>query len=116
MVNNVEFDFTEEQLCSMVGLHSTGVSIHDCEDFEQLPFHTTSKSLWNTIIYDHDPRNEEQMGFVDLTPFASIIVKILHQDIYLRSGTPTRPHFQVLITTYCIIMGIHVNWSGLVYV
>lgn len=99
----------------MVRLPSSNMSIHNCEDFEHLPFHTILESLWNTIAYNHDPRNEEQMGSVDLTPLASIIVKILHRDIYRRYGTPTWPHFQVLIATYRIIKGMHVNWSGLVF-
>lgn len=96
MVNNVEFDLIQEQLASM----TYKSLLVDCEDYGQLPFHTTAKSVWHTIAYGHDPRLEEQMGLMDLTPIASIIMKILHCDIYPRSGTPTRPHFQVLIAIF----------------
>lgn len=80
-----------------------------------LPFHTTPENVWNTIAYGHDPRYEEQMGSVDLTPIASMIVKIIHRNIFPRIGTPTRPQFQVLIATYCIIKVIHINWCGMVF-
>lgn len=57
VVNNIEFNFNEDQLSAQFGLHSSGVYIQDCETFEQLPFHLDQEIIWNAIGYGFDPRN-----------------------------------------------------------
>lgn len=71
------------------------------------------EEFWNTLSVGYKPWNEEPLELTDLMPIVSMIVKIIHRNIYPHVGYLVRPYFQVLAATLCILKCMQVNWSSL---
>lgn len=52
------------------------------------------------------------MVLTDLSPIASMLVKIVHKNIYPKARYPVETYYQVLVVVFCILNTLQVNWSA----
>lgn len=66
------------------------------------------------MIIGYDLRHDKDLALMNMNHIASMIVKIIHQNLYPRVGYLVMTHFQVFLATFRVIRKIQVNWSALV--
>lgn len=113
-VNNEEITLKEINIATWCNLPNTGLNIEMCTDLESLPVQCSEEEFWSTLSEGYDPRDDKELTLTKLNVLASMIVRIIHKNIYPRAGKPLKAHFQVLAATFCILKRYQVNWCGLV--
>jgi len=114
MVNGSLLNISSSHLNLYAKLPNQGVMLHMFTKLEDLPFKCTYEQLSRVLTHKYNPMSQKNILASDLTPEASIMLRILHQNIQPNASHGCESLNIALVAIYCIIMKIQVDWASLV--
>jgi len=114
MVNGSLLNISSSHLNLYAKLPNQGVMLHMFTKLEDLPFKCTYEHLSRVLTHKYNPMSQKHILASNLTPEASIMLRILHQNIQPNASHGCESLNIALVAIYCIIMKIQVDWASLV--
>ena len=114
IVNGSHLNISSTHLNLHAQLPSQGVKLHMFTKLDDLPFECTFEQISRVLTHQYNPMSQKKINASDLTPEASIMLRILHKNIQPNASHGCEPLNIVLVAIYCIMMKIQVDWASLV--